>query len=139
MQHARISGSFCGVAALLGQCAARPAILRHAADCAKGRAVHRIAWLVATQALQGCPLPCLVFTDASGGSGGAALGACFFLMVPKITRTPWTSRGKSILEPIGAKKEKKQPAPPLKYQTGARGRGAQQSALVLEKTARDAA
>ncbi|KAJ1192558.1 hypothetical protein NDU88_001865 [Pleurodeles waltl] len=48
-------------------------------------------------------------------------------------------RGKSSLEDIGAKKERKQPAPPLKDQTGARGRGAQQSAPVMEKTVRNAA
>ncbi|KAJ1194510.1 hypothetical protein NDU88_003798 [Pleurodeles waltl] len=52
---------------------------------------------------------------------------------------PRTLRGKCSLEAIGAKKERKQPAPPLKDQTGARGRGAQQSAPVMEKMVRNAA
>ncbi|KAJ1087708.1 hypothetical protein NDU88_000873 [Pleurodeles waltl] len=52
---------------------------------------------------------------------------------------PRTLRGKSSLEAIGAKKERKQPEPPLKDQTGARGRGAQQSTPVMEKTGRNAA
>ncbi|KAJ1142884.1 hypothetical protein NDU88_009196 [Pleurodeles waltl] len=63
----------------------------------------------------------------------------FFLMRPKVTRTPRTLRGKSSLEAIGSKKERKQPVPPLKDQTGARERGAQQSAPMMEKTVRNAA
>ncbi|KAJ1205710.1 hypothetical protein NDU88_001138 [Pleurodeles waltl] len=120
MLRARILGSFCGAATRPGCCAARPAIPRRAADCAAGRA------------LQGWPLPCLVFTDVSGG-------ACFIFMVPKAIRRPRMSRGKFNLESIGAKKEKKQPAPLLKDQAGARGRGMQQSALVMKKTAKNAA
>ncbi|KAJ1114445.1 hypothetical protein NDU88_002682 [Pleurodeles waltl] len=60
-------------------------------------------------------------------------------MVPKVIRTPRTLRGKSSLEAIGAKKERKQPATPPKDQTGARGRVAQQSAPVKDKMVRNAA
>ncbi|KAJ1208553.1 hypothetical protein NDU88_003937 [Pleurodeles waltl] len=60
-------------------------------------------------------------------------------MAQKVIRTPQTLRGKSNLEAIGAKKERKQPAPPTKDQTGAQGRGAQQSVPVMEKTVRNAA
>ncbi|KAJ1099317.1 hypothetical protein NDU88_004419 [Pleurodeles waltl] len=60
-------------------------------------------------------------------------------MAPKATRTSRTSRGKPNLDPIGGRREKKQPAPLSKEQTSARGRGGQQSALVMEKSARNAA
>ncbi|KAJ1164626.1 hypothetical protein NDU88_005061 [Pleurodeles waltl] len=132
MLRSRISDSLGGVAVFLGWCAARLVGVQLAAKCVTGRAACRVAWLVVARAFQGWLLPCLLFT---GGSGGTALSG-WLLMELKITRTPRTLRGKPSLDAIGAKRERKQPALPLKDQTGARGRGAQQSTPVMEKTTR---
>ncbi|KAJ1201141.1 hypothetical protein NDU88_004956 [Pleurodeles waltl] len=115
-----IKDSFGGAAVFLGQCAARLLEGRRAAKCVAGRAVRRVARLAATQVFQGWLLPCPLFT---GGSGGRALCG-WLLMAPKIAKTPRTLRGKPRLEAIGAKRERKQPAPPLKDQTGVQGKGA---------------
>ncbi|KAJ1125955.1 hypothetical protein NDU88_004368 [Pleurodeles waltl] len=138
MPHAWILDCFCRAAALLGRSAARPAVLRQAADCAAGRTVRRIARVVAARALQGWPLPCLVLTDTSGGSGGAALGSWLFLMATKAARMPQTLRAKANLVPIAGRKEKTQVAPLPGDQTNARGKGGQQSAFAMEKAARNA-
>ncbi|KAJ1136869.1 hypothetical protein NDU88_003283 [Pleurodeles waltl] len=125
-----ITDSFGGAAVFLGRCAARLLEGRRAAKCVAGRAVRRVARLTVTRAFQGWPLPCLLFT---GGSGGTALCG-WLLIVPKITKTPRTLRGKPSLEAIRAKRERKQPALPLKEQTGVRGKGAQQAAPTMEKS-----
>ncbi|KAJ1105314.1 hypothetical protein NDU88_002722 [Pleurodeles waltl] len=60
-------------------------------------------------------------------------------MAPKAIKTPRTSRGRLNPDPIGGKREKKQPAPCLKEQTNAQGRGAQQGMPGMEKAVRNAA
>ncbi|KAJ1207175.1 hypothetical protein NDU88_002567 [Pleurodeles waltl] len=125
-------------AASLGRCAAGLTAFGRVADCAARRTWHH-ARRGAARAFRGRLLPCLVFVDASGCFGGAALGAWGFLMVPKATKTPWTTRGRLNQDPIGGKREKKQPVPCLREQTSARGRGGQQSMLGMEKAARNAA
>ncbi|KAJ1188756.1 hypothetical protein NDU88_005513 [Pleurodeles waltl] len=122
-----ITDSFGGAAVFLGRCAARLLEGRRAARCVAGGAARRAARLAATRALQGWPLPCLLFTGCSGAT--ALCG--WLLMAPKITKAPRMLRGKSSLEAIGAKREKKQPALPLKDQTDVRGKGAVGNAVQV--------
>ncbi|KAJ1106903.1 hypothetical protein NDU88_004301 [Pleurodeles waltl] len=95
----------CRGAASLGRCAAGSTALGRAADCAARRTGHH-ARLGPARAFRGRLLPCLVFVDASGHFGGAALSAWGFLMGPKATKTPRTSRGRLNPDPIGGKKGK---------------------------------
>ncbi|KAJ1175626.1 hypothetical protein NDU88_000913 [Pleurodeles waltl] len=113
MSRGMITDSLRGVAVFPGLCAARLVEVRRPAKCVAGRALWRVAWLTVTRALQGWPLPCLLFTGGSGGSGGTALGGRL-LMGPKITRTPGRYGGNPAWKPLGQREREETTCTPFK-------------------------
>ncbi|KAJ1206228.1 hypothetical protein NDU88_001637 [Pleurodeles waltl] len=108
-----------------GECTARLLEGWCAARCVAGGAVYRLARLAAARAALGRSLPCLFLAGYCTRFGDTA---------PKTTKTPRTLWGKSSLEITAARREKKQPAPPLKDRTCAQVKGAQQGAPMMEKS-----